>query len=181
MPTQNKLKFWLLIILVIFAVLALWAFGVHESMHILACDASGLQGSLVDYRTGNCADLDTAPSWTFFLVKSAPYLADILAAVFLWFLARRLDFVGLLKGGTRGVAIFAAMNAWALAVLFDVASNYAGSLIGFTDFFSIIAFDKALLVPAMVVTFVALLFTMLFFWEECIEIKPKLNRKTSRR
>jgi len=172
---SSKLKIWLIIIPLIFVVLALWAFGVHESMHILACDASGLQGSLVDYRTGNCAGLDTASSATFFLVKSAPYLVDVLAALLLWFLARRLDFVCLLKGGTRGVAIFAALNAWALAVLFDVASNYAGSLIGFTDFFSIIAFDKALLVPAMVVTFVALLFTMLFFWEEWMKLRPQLR------
>jgi len=73
------------------------------------------------------------------------------------------------------MAIFAALNAWALAVLFDVASNYAGSLIGFTDFLSIIAYDKALLVPAMVVTFAALLFTMLFFWEEYGRIRPHLR------
>jgi len=207
MSIRSRLKFWLPTLIIIFLVLYGWCFAVHESAHYAACAASGMQPSLIDYRTGNCAGLDTSPSWTFFFVKGAPYLLDVVAGLFLWLLVRRIGVVGLLaKGGTakrgnagpkklagssggnapstryaegsmKGIILFTALNTWAVAVLFDVASNYAGSLIGFTDFLSIIAYDKTLLVPAMAVTFLGLLFVGLFLREEWRGIRARLRRK----
>ena len=181
MPTPNRLKFWPVITVVIFAVLALWAFGVHESMHILACDASGLQGSLVDYRTGNCAGLDTASSSTFFLVKGAPYLVDAVAGFLLWLLVRRTDVVVLLRKKTlKGIVAFTALNSLLVAILFDVGSNYFGMVLGFTDFLSIIAYDPGLFLPAVAVSFVGMLFALLAFREEAVRIRPHLRGRSGK-
>jgi hypothetical protein len=203
MLTKNRLKFWSIITVTIFAVLALWCFGLHESLHILACDASGLQGSLLDYRTGNCAGLDTAPSWTFFFVKSAPYMVDAVAGLFLWLLVRRIDVVGLLRKGStakkragssggstpsprsaegnlKGIVLFTALNSLLVAILFDVASNYFGMVLGFTDFLSIIAYDPGLFLPAVAVSFVGMLLSLLAFREEAVRIRPHMKQNRER-
>ena len=194
---RHSISFWLTLLVVIFLVLFVWSFPVHESAHYATCALSDLQPSMVDYRTGNCAGLDTSPSWTFFMVKSAPYLLDVVAGLFLWFLIRRIDVVGLLarKRGiaqgkrrpardgssigntplTKGIVLFAALNSWAVAVLFDVASNYAGSLMGFTDFLSMIAYDPRLFLPAVAVSFLGMLFACLFLREEWMGIRVRLR------
>ena len=126
-----------------------------------------------------------------------------MAGLFLWLLVRRIDVVGLLRKGStakkragssggstpsprsaegnlKGIVLFTALNSLLVAILFDVASNYFGMMLGFTDFLSIIAYDPRLFLPAVAVSFVGMLLSLLAFREEAVRIRPHMKQNRER-